>query len=156
MKIGDIINTKGKGVIGRIISAFIKSPYTHTLCYIGEGQCVESYWGGVQLKHFRDVTKREFDIFRHKTATETQLLSATRWMLTQIGHGYDYKGLIGIGLAIIGKKKINKLDEKDRYWCSELVADGYNKVGIKCDFNPNTWLTSPADFVRNKYFRRIT
>ena len=152
-QLGDVINVKGKGPISRIISAFTHSPYTHTACYVGEGNIVESTWGGVKVSSIDKY--KNHDIFRNYYANERQCIDATTWMLNQVGAGYDYRGLVGIALSLIKGRRRNKLDNKNKYWCSELVADGYILADIKNDFNPNTWLTTPADFAKSKCFRRI-
>lgn len=153
MIIGDIILVKSKNPFSRLIQIVTKSPYNHSLCYIGNEQCIESSWSGVRLTNINGV--KNYDIYRHKTATKTELNMATDWMISQIGSKYDYLGLLGIGLAMIGKNKVNKLDDKNRYWCSELIADGYINAGINNNFNPQTWLTAPSIFTDKKYYNKI-
>ena len=153
MKVGDVINVKGKSPISLLIRLFTQSKYSHTACYVGDSQCIESSWGGVQLRNIDDY--KNYDIFRHKSATKEQLEISTQWMISQIGSKYDYLGLLGIAKSIILKDKDNELDDKNRYWCSELVADGYHKSFITTDMCLFTCMTSPEDFAKSKWFYKV-
>jgi len=152
MKVGDAILFKGKGILGKLISFATRSEYTHCGCYIGEGNIVESDWGGVQVENIEG--RNDFDVFSPIKASYRQRRDAVKWMLDQKGKGYDYQGLIGIGLSLLRGCKRNKFDHKDKYWCSELVADGYIKVGIKCGIHHHTWTTAPKEFSNPKYFQK--
>jgi len=154
MKIGDILNVQGKGWIGEVIRWFTKSKYSHTACYIGDGKIVESDFGGVMISSVKKYDGK-FDVFRHRFATETQLADAVLWMKGQVGKGYDYLGLIGVGLAIIGRKGRNCFDDKNRYWCSELVADGYINSGIVLCVDPDTYKVSPQDLADCGFLTKI-
>ena len=153
LKTGDILLVKGKGWIGKVISLFTKSEYTHSACYIKKSTVIESYWGGVKLVNIK--TEGKYDVFRHETATPYQLRKVTEWMITQVGRGYDYLGLFGIGFSMLGITKKNHLDGKNEYWCSELVADAYLHAHIPLDVEEDTWKVSPADFSRSHYFKQI-
>jgi len=152
---GDIINVKrGDDFIGKVISWFTNSPYIHSICYIGEGMAVESNWGGVKiLTNFG--TWEGCDIFRHKTATKQELDKAVEFMVSKEGAKYDYLGLLGIGINLLLGRNKNGLDNKNKYWCSELIADGYHYANIKTGFNKNTLLTAPADFDKNDNFYKL-
>ena len=152
MKVGDAILFKGKGILGKIISFATRSEYTHCGCYIGNGEIVESDWGGVQVNNIEG--RNDFDVYTHNKANYRQRRDAVRWMLDQKGKGYDYRGLVGIGLSLLRGCKRNKLDQKDKYWCSELLADGYIKAHIEAGFNHNTWITAPKDFANPEYFTK--
>ena len=87
----------------------------------------------------------EFDTYRHKTATEDQITKALDWMGYQVGKHYDYLGILGIVLSMVHGTKTNELDQKNSYWCSELIADGFINAGIMLCVEPQTWKVSPQD-----------
>ncbi len=143
--VGDVLLVKGHNVLSKIISFATKSPYTHAACYMGRDLVVESTFGGVQVNSIYDYSKKEYDVFRHPTAKPEELNDAVTWMCQQVGKGYDYLGLGGIGISIIKKIDHNNFDKPNRYWCSELVADGYLKYKILLNVNQKTWKVSPGD-----------
>lgn len=149
MKVGDVINFKGKGPLSFTISKFTNSPYVHSALYIGKGKIIESHWNGVQYRDLREYKERDFDVFRHPTANKLKRANAIIWAQQQVGKKYDYFGLIGIGFSILTKKRDNPFDDKDRYWCSELIADAYLKSKIHLNVNPKTYLVSPGDLAKN-------
>jgi len=144
MKIGDILLMDNKGFAGWIIRKFTKQEYSHCVCYLGGEYVIESDWGGVKITPLNEF--KNYEVYRYKDATEEQLRMATQWMISQQGCGYDWGGILGIALSIIGKKKGNPWDNKTKYWCSELIADGYLNAGIDIPVDDNTWKTTPGDF----------
>ena len=142
---GDVILVKGTHIISKIISFITKSPYTHTACYISNDVIIEACFGGVQINPIDKYSKKEYDVYRHPTATTKKLNKAVSWMNQQIGKGYDYLGLGGIFISLLKKIDYNNYDTPNRYWCSELVADGYLKAKIPLQVNPKTWKVSPND-----------
>ena len=150
---GDIIMVKGESPISWLVKTFTNSPYSHCAMYIGdydgEVQLIESKYGGVKLVGLSKYDNVKYDIYRHKTATLDQLDTTCLWLGSQLGSGYDYMGVIGIGLKLLGLTKHNELDEKDRYWCSELLADGMLFSEIKLDIKKDTHLVSPGDLANN-------
>lgn len=115
---------------------------------------MESDWDGVKVRQYAD----KYDactIFRHKNAKPSEVRVATEWAVSQVGSGYDYLGLLGVGLAIIGKKKDNGLDASDRYWCSELVADAYAKAGLDVCADKASYRVSPADLSRCPLLEKV-
>jgi len=154
LKTGDVINVHNVGIIPKLISKFIGSYCNHTACYIGDGLIIESHFTGVRVVPL--FWHKDYTVSRHKTATITQLSDAVAYMLNRVGCKYDFLGLLGIGINMFLNRTKNSLDDKEKYWCSELIADGYINVGIETGFNKNTILISPADFVNNtKYFMEV-
>jgi len=148
LKIGDVILVPGHNWVSRTIKKLTHSKYSHAACYIGNNQIIESAAGGVQISPLSKYPK--WIALRHKYATRKQLKNAVAWMKLQEGSGYDYFGLLGIGLGMLLHSKGNVWDSKKRYWCSELVADGYLMANINIDVNMKTWKVSPQQFYAMK------
>lgn len=154
LKRGDILNFYGrKDLVSRIISLFTNSNYTHTACYLGDGHIIESDWGGVGIREL--PSNNEYDAFRHKYADKKDLDMAVIWMESQIGAKYDYLGIFGIALNTFGIKGRDTFDDSTRYWCSELIADGYLNMDIDLDIEKHTWLVSPGDLAKDKNLYKI-
>ena len=153
LKIGDVLNYKDNtGWLGKVIKFITRSKYAHSACYIGNNFMIESNWGGVRIIPIQGKVGRDYDVFRHSEASAYKLRNAIIFMEDQIGAQYDYLGVLGVGINTLLYRKRNYLDDKDKYWCSELVADGYINAKIDTDFNFNTILVSPGDIARSKYF----
>lgn len=156
LKVGDIILVKGKSWISKTIQFATDSEYSHSACYIGHGMIVESDWQGVQIHILnRKYRYHSYSVFRHKTAKEDQLINAVYWMLDQDGKGYDYYGLMGIGYSLITRNKKNCWDDKDKFWCQELIMDGYMREQIPVMSDPHSWLSAPADTSRDVNFKKV-
>ena len=155
-KKGDILLYKKKTLVSKIISWFTGSEYTHTAMYVGNGNIIDAWWGGVNLRHLsEDEGKYEITVVRHKTAKPSDLELAVQWSLQQIGAGYDYLGIIGIGLYILGISKKNWYDDRNRYWCSELNIDAFIHANQPTDANENTFKVSPGDVHKDSHFREM-
>lgn len=142
---GDIINISGKGFFSWIVKIFTGSRFSHTACYVGEENIIESIASGVQLSHISKYKDVDWVILRHKKGSAKQKSQAVEWMITQLGAKYDYGGIFGIGLHILGFRDRNSWDDNTRYWCSELVSDGYINSGMELDVNEDTFKVSPGD-----------
>lgn len=143
LKIGDILQFSRLGAMSILIRVMTRSKYSHSACYMGDGLIVESFFGGVRLQPTHILENESFDVYRHKNAKRKDLEKATRWMWLQCGKGYDLLGILGILLVLLGKKEENNFDSKRKYWCSELVADGYLYAGIPLDVEKRTSTISP-------------
>lgn len=153
MKKGDIINVKGTSLMSRLIMIITRSEYSHSACYAGGKKIIESDWSGVQLKFLSEKTK--YDIYRHIHATEEQLEIAVNWMIERAGAKYDFMGLIWIGMNKLRIRK-KKQDGVKKFWCSELIADGYLNAKIKLNVNFNTFKVSPQDLSNDERMMMIS
>lgn len=146
---GDIILVRGHWYmpLSMLIQLFTRGPYSHTACYVGNGQIVEACAKGVVVSPLIKYQGR-YDVVRMYGFPQDKVQKAVDWMLEQRGAGYDYFGLIGIALAMLGKEKTNTLDNPKRFWCSELVADGMLKSGLELDIPESTYRVSPNDLYR--------
>lgn len=154
-KPGDLILVEGKSVISKIISLFTKSKFTHIALHTGlEGMLIESDFGGVQYNFIDEKYKNyNYSVYRYKDGLKA--IYALNYAESKLGKGYDYSGLVGIALEIVGLSNKNYLDDKNKYWCSELVADSYLNAGVNLPVNKNTSKVSPADFAKMSLFKKV-
>lgn len=155
LKPGDIINIRKNSLTSFLIRLFSKSYYSHSACYVGGDLIIEADEKGVHLSYIDKYDCDEIAIFRNKWATKKQLDNAASWMCQQIGSKYDFLGVFGLVLNIFGVSKGNSLDNKKRYWCSELVADGYINAEILTCEDEKTYNILPDDFTDPEYFEEI-
>ena len=152
MKKGDIINVKGTSVMSRLIMLLTRSEYSHSACYVGNRKIIECDWGGVQLKILSEKTI--YDIYRHVNATEQQIETAVDWMLEQVGAKYDFMGLLWIGMNRLRLRK-KRLGMERKFWCSELIADGYFIAKIPLKVNFETFKVCPEDFASDEKMVKV-
>lgn len=158
-QIGDLIFFKSYGSkIEKLIQFFTRSEYVHVACVISrEGTIIEASHDGVKTRVFPvSWLNEKTTVMRHKYATPFQLSRAVDFMIKQKGKGYDFLGLVGIAWSLIFKTKGNALDGKNRFWCSELVADGFNSAGLACGASKKSFKVSPADLMKSGYFVEVS
>jgi len=153
LKRGDVLLFRGNDILSRIIRYATHSEFSHAACYLGDGQIVESAIKGVEVVSLSG--RDNFAVYRHFDHDTKQMEEAVDWMVEQEGKGYDYLGLFGIGLSIITKNKRNYFDDKNRYWCSELIADGYMRSGLLLDADSRTYKVSPGDLARSALMTEV-
>lgn len=157
LKHGDVIVYKTQGWVSDLIRYYGKTDYTHCAIYIGSSSntIIESQWGGVQVSNVHKYDGLEYAVYRHINSTVKQKQRALKFCYSKLGKGYDFLGIIGLGLYKIGLDTYNSLDNNSRYWCSELIKDSYDKSGLELGIEKHSWKVTPDDLVKNKYMRLI-
>lgn len=161
MRKGDILMIKAGGsrwnkLIGKVISLFTKSDYVHCAMYIGNKEIIEAGWKGVKILPCNTYGGENI-VLRHVHANvyNKRLNEAVSWAKKQVGKKYDYLGLLGIAMAIINKGRTNPFDNKNRYWCSELVSDAYLNARLHISADSKTFKVSPGDLSRMPQFYEV-
>jgi len=151
---GDIIQVKGKDWISNAIKILTNSEYAHTAMYMGDETLIESNFEKGVCKV--PLTKyNEFDVYRHVAITPIKQKEVCDWAETKIGYKYDFLGIFGIFLSMLKNRKSNPFDDKDSYWCSELVSDAYINNGIFMCVDSQTWTVTPNDLAVCDGFKKI-
>lgn len=152
---GDTLMIRTKGLNGWLIRKATGSHYTHCGVYYGDNKIIEAQFGGVQLSSLDKYQGLTIHSFRHQDADPEMMEQVVTWMGTQLGKGYDYMGVLGIGLHMLGMNRNNMMDDKSKYWCSEFIADAYLKFGLSLDVDPKTWLVSPGQLAKDRNMIRM-
>lgn len=148
-----IIACKNKGFIPWLIRLNTKSPYDHIGLMASENRMIDANTGGVALRPLPDV----YDVFEVEMAAEAWK-GACSWLCCQMGKPYDYFALPGLALyTVLGwRKKKNRLEDRDKYFCSELVyrfcEEGGGQLMDDMDssnFHPGRIVGSKATYVRS-------
>jgi hypothetical protein len=156
LKKGDILLFKGQSYISKAIQFVTRSPYSHSACYVGDGYVIEADWGGVIYARLDGkYHKAEYDVYRHKTASKLELATAVEYMRMKENCGYDYLGLVGILKSMVFLQPDNPWDKNDRFWCQELIMDGYLATVLKVDCPKNTSRCAPRDTAEDKNFYKV-
>jgi uncharacterized protein YycO len=109
-----------------IIRLFTWSSWSHVSYLDDEGFITEAIgFEGVRRVPLSEVVKdyNKFAIVEFKNCSYKQKQEFEQYLFSQIGKGYDYLAVIGIGLK-------KKWQDKSRWECSELIGDTLKKAQI--------------------------
>lgn len=143
---GDIILEKGTTKFSTVIKLATGSEYTHAMLYIGN-TIMHALTDGVYSKNPQRLLVDDvsgFKVFRYKSGLKgDQLGQVLLYARNLTGSLYSYMEA-GMSPAL-GKVDVDAVSAKQ--FCSRLVAQSYNQVGIKIVSNPH--FCSPADIANS-------
>lgn len=119
------------------------SPYTHVGIYAGEGRVIDAgAWTkrnetstevhNIPIDTFMD--RYRFKVLRVKT-TPSQRQEAVQYAKDQIGKDFNMGGMLRLILPFKGRSsgERGRKEKAENFFCSELVANAYNHVGLAKD-----------------------
>src|SRR4030042_2656840 len=151
---GDILLICNYNPISKYIRWLTKGRYNHVGIFVDSENVVESKYRGVELTPFQvfkddqDVRKiSEHKVVRVKNITTKQIEEVVNWTRERIGDCYDYWQLITLWFFLILKtaRKIEPIDVRFRWLCSELVAEAFYQADINFNVNIDPDNITPAD-----------
>lgn len=128
------------------------SIYTHAALYAGDATILESDGGGVVMNHLFSYGFKQPDdvvVLRYEKAPEGVMDSILFYARSTMGMGF---GAIE-ATRVPELEKTEEIDESNRMFCSRLVAQSYNKLGIKLVPNPN--YCKPSSFLESPDLTRL-
>ncbi|MDP1854257.1 MAG: hypothetical protein Q8L26_08675 [Candidatus Omnitrophota bacterium] len=174
---GDIILTNGRGIrwgsLPIKLANFFKRGYkerhwTHAALYIGDGQVVEAFPGGIVKRDFKEsYLKGDFEllILRHKNASQLILQKTIDFCKNSVSKGYDFRALLYFLFYNLTPPQIHFIwgdaflgrcfNLRDAYFCSELVCTGLLVAGVYC-FEREPYKVMPVDFNNKLLFDTVT
>lgn len=152
---GDIFVVHGRYLLSRIIRIVLDSHWNHATLYLGNGEFIEANNKGVEIKSIDSYASKDIELYRHVSATKKQREKITAYARTKVGKHYDYFQIIQLFFYFIFGIRGNarSIGSKNRYICSELVAESYAATGLKCYKNYSPTQISPADFTQSDQFK---
>jgi hypothetical protein len=131
LKEGDIILTGDDEKLSRFIKKYTKGSFSHAILYVGHGSYIHSDRDGVHSGNIqRLVFESSGNVRILRLDNKEKAKEACSFARLQVGKGYSIKGAINSKI----KSKISVGD--NRQYCSKLVAQAYNFVGIQLVDNP--------------------
>lgn len=112
----------GPGFVSGFIKFWTWSDWSHVEIWTPTGWLGARSSGGVQIRpwDYTTVVKEDIRTITLDPDTEVKLMN---WFNAQIGKSYDYTALIGMPFR-------RDWHEDDKWFCSELVAAGFEAVGV--------------------------
>lgn len=171
---GDVILTSRLGFNIIKIGNFCKNGYrkrvwTHAALYLGDGDIVEAFPGGVVRRKLKDAylsgEKVGLRILRRKHLTFDAAQRIVSFCAQAKGDPYDKRALIFFPLANLLPPSLNflltpgylgsLLNQEKSYFCSELISQGFRSVDAYC-FEREPFQVMPADFANDLLFDEVT
>jgi uncharacterized protein YycO len=128
LQAGDIFLTTQKHIVSKAIKAFTTSDYSHAMLHVGDGSYIHSDGDGV---HAGNVQRLLFDdekyiqVLRLREDIDRKLINAAcAFARNEVGKQYSVKD------AINTKNPLSKKADTNRQFCSRLVAQSFESVGL--------------------------
>ncbi len=113
---------RGLGGLSRSIRWFTWGPYSHASWVRRDGANIEAWYnGGVRVMESVSHGHKpgiEVDIFEVEGLTPVQRIRIGKFLLSQVGKGYDFRGVLKFVSRLPPKKD---LDQVRSWFCSVLV-----------------------------------
>jgi hypothetical protein len=131
---GDWLVTRGVHITDNLVATATNTPLSHAVIYDASNDTViESEAQGVHATPLLELLAKSHRVLvmRPMWATEETREPAVRRARELIGSGYDYTGLVGLGLP-------------DRYYCTELAVAAYEPFMEEQPANPIPRVIKPG------------
>lgn len=130
----------------------MKTKYVHAAIYMGDAQIIESDGMGVTMGHIYSYGFKERDdafILRYPNLTDRQCFFAIRKCREEMGKEWGRWQVAKVPY----KKNTDDRNGGNKTFCSRLVAEAYDSVGIKIVANPI--FCSPEDVLHSPLLQNI-
>jgi uncharacterized protein YycO len=153
-KYGDLLASARDDIGGFVVRWWFTSDISHLSCCIGDGWAIDALPnGGVQSRSILNYAKQRWVLLRLKPEwaakiTDDARIKSREWLESCVGKKYDWPGVLGFPLH-------TNLQDRGRFYCSELVKQWYRKMDIKVIERSKKFIgiqplfCSPAFFVVN-------
>lgn len=122
------------GVFSRLIRWVTWSDYSHVDFVLEDGTLLGSDSnGGVKIRE-HDPSKKSKDFVVDAP------YSVVERAMTQLGKKYDWKGIVGMGLR-------KRIESKNKWFCSELIAWAFEQEGYPIVSTEKHWRIAPRDLL---------
>ena len=122
------------------ITKITQGIFNHAFLVGKNGTVIEAEGDGVKVNSFQKYVSNDDGviIFRYTLLTENLKKEILSFAYAQVGRKYDYVGLLAFILPFLSQ-------DKDKFFCSELVFKSYEKIGVRMSTKADTSRISPAD-----------
>ena len=176
LNIGDIIVSTTDQTVSQAIRRATRSPVSHSILYIGDGQVVEAIGSGVTQRSLRDALNdaQVAVAFRYPGLTPNRALMIRDFAGQQISKPYNFWGIVQQGgfqldrlvfcsgktgpeydqcVNWVGRVNLGKGSD-DSFFCSQLVLAAYQHAGVPLTRTPPTW-SSPDDLAQLGFSQKL-
>lgn len=120
---------RGKSAVSRIIRFFNWSPYSHVAWIDDSNFSVIEAWHKGGVTHVKTPSCNHtpgtaLDLFIVPQEEPHHTAMIREFLLSQVGKKYDFAGILGFIF------RVTRLQRKQKWFCSELVAEAYATAGL--------------------------
>ena len=151
---GDVILTHRKSLLGWLIRGVTKTYWDHAILDLGDNKYIESSWNGVNIigPEFKNI---EHVVYRHETATKSQLTNICNQAIKNVGSQYDYLQIVQLFFKFIFKFwNKGEIGRDNKFICSELIAKPFYDFNLPIIKYRHYSQIIPNDFTTSKYFKQ--
>jgi len=160
---GNLILVKHYNFMSWLIRKITKSEYNHIGLLVTDDVVIEAQFGGVTLTHLSEFKEKQnqgklsYDVYRIKKITEIQKTSMIEAASRELGAKYDFAQFFSLGTMLLTKitRRIEPIDIRHRWICSELVAEAAYEAGIRFHENIDPDSTTPSDIANSPILEKV-
>lgn len=171
LQAGDILLSRSPNITSLGVRAFTTSSVSHASLYIGDNQVAEAIRSGVQIVDLQHAIDESVmvAVYRYPDLTSMEKVKIREFTLAHEGKKYNFKGIIFMmpysftrqlcELPPLREKNRNSClyhlasvqlgnssNDKQTFFCSQLVLEAYNYAGQPITDSEPTWV-SPDDLM---------
>lgn len=121
---------KGKGLISSLIRWQTRGQYSHVGVQMPDGSVIEAWHvGGVRWNAGLGTAHdegTEVDVFLVEHLTKVETMRVLDFLKSKLGRGYDFRSV-----ARFLSRRNESNEDRDRWFCSELVAAAFASAGVR-------------------------
>jgi len=129
LQAGDIFLTTQKHVVSKAIKAFTSSDFSHAMLHVEDGSYIHSDGDGVHAGNVQRLLfkhKEYVQVLRLREDIDRNLINAAcAFARREVGKQYSVKD------AINTKNPLSKKTDTNRQFCSRLVGQSFESVGLR-------------------------
>lgn len=129
LQAGDIFLTTQKHIVSKAIKGFTSSDFSHAMLHVGDGSYIHSDGDGVHAGNVQRLLfehQKYVQVLRLREDVDRNLInSACAFARREVGKQYSVKD------AIKTKNPLSKKNDTNRQFCSRLVAQAFESVGLE-------------------------
>jgi len=160
---GDLILVKHRSLLGRLIRKITKSNFNHVGIFIDDDRVIEAKFSGVVVTPFATLQRAkrrdilDFEVYRIKNVKKEQIEIMVNFIGSQVGRKYDFVQFFSLGLMLLFHitRRVEPIDIRRRWICSELVAEGAYLAGIRFHENIDPDNITPEDIASSSLVERV-
>jgi uncharacterized protein YycO len=162
---GDLIFVRNYNFIASAIRVVTKGEVNHVAMFKSDREIIEAKFGGVAVTPYNvfvndeKLGKLDYAIYGWKegAVSEEAIDGMIAFMERQIGRKYDFLQLLSIAFFLLFKisLKIEPIDIRQAWLCSELVAEAAYPYGIQFDAKVDPDNMSPQDIMTSDVLEKI-
>jgi len=146
--IGDIVFIKNKSLISLIIIYFTKN-WSHVMGIINYNKdCIEATYPKVRQESINVYKRCKYAILTPKIPlSDEEKFLFVNFMVSKLGKKYDWRGIVSFFIK-------SKWQNKNWYFCSELILEAYRHIGRELIRKEIEW-TTPQDLYQSTELKII-